>query len=126
MAEQAREGEGAGALVRVRAGEGELAGHECIAELIGAGLIERVLESHPAIDQAVVVGYPDDRLGQRVAACVIANAPFDLEECRAWFTARGIARFKTPERVVTVDRFPLLGLGKPDRLAVEALISRGS
>jgi len=88
--------------------------------------VERVLEAHAAIDQAVVVGYPDDRLGQRVAACVIANAPFDLEECRAWFTARGIARFKTPERVVTVDRFPLLGLGKPDRLAVEALISRGS
>jgi acyl-CoA synthetase (AMP-forming)/AMP-acid ligase II len=88
--------------------------------------VERVLEAHPAIDQAVVVGYPDDRLGQRVAACVIARAPFDLDECRAWFTARGIARFKTPERVVTVDRFPLLSLGKPDRLALAALISRES
>jgi acyl-CoA synthetase (AMP-forming)/AMP-acid ligase II len=88
--------------------------------------IERILEAHAAIDQAVVVGYPDDRLGQRVAACVMANAPFDLEECRAWFTARGIARFKIPERVITVDRFPLLSLGKPDRLAVEALVSRGS
>ena len=88
--------------------------------------VERVLEAHPAIDQAVVVGYPDDRLGQRVAACVITRAPFDLEECRAWFTSRGIARFKIPERVVTVDRFPLLGLGKPDRLALAALISRAS
>jgi acyl-CoA synthetase (AMP-forming)/AMP-acid ligase II len=88
--------------------------------------VERVLEAHPAIDQAVVVGYPDDRLGQRVAACVIAHAPFDLEECRAWFTAQGVTRFKTPERVVRVDGLPLLSLGKPDRRAVAALVSRGS
>ncbi len=44
--------------------------------------VERVLEAHPAIVQAVVVGYPDERLGQRVAACVIARAPFDVEACR--------------------------------------------
>jgi acyl-CoA synthetase (AMP-forming)/AMP-acid ligase II len=84
--------------------------------------VERVLEAHPGIDQAVVVGYADDRLGQRVAACVVANRPFGLEECRIWFEARGIARFKTPEKVVVVDRFPTLSLGKPDRGAVAALI----
>jgi cyclohexanecarboxylate-CoA ligase len=88
--------------------------------------VERVLEAHPAIDQAVVVGYPDDRLGQRVAACVVAHAPFDLAECQAWFTAQGVTRFKTPERVVRVDGLPLLGLGKLDRRAVAALLSRGS
>ena len=84
--------------------------------------VERVLEAHPAIEQAVVVGYPDERLGQRVAACVIARAPFDVEECRDWFAAQGVARFKTPERVVTVDALPLLSLGKPDRKAVAALV----
>jgi acyl-CoA synthetase (AMP-forming)/AMP-acid ligase II len=86
--------------------------------------VERVLEAHPAIDQAVVVGYADDRLGQRVAACVIANRPFGLEECRTWFETSGIARFKTPEMLVPVDRFPLLSLGKPDRRAVEALVDQ--
>jgi acyl-CoA synthetase (AMP-forming)/AMP-acid ligase II len=84
--------------------------------------VERVLEAHPAIEQAVVVGYPDDRLGQRVAACVIARAPFDVEECGSWFASQGVARFKTPERVVTVDTLPVLGLGKPDRKAVAALV----
>jgi cyclohexanecarboxylate-CoA ligase len=87
--------------------------------------VERVLEAHPAITQAVVVGYDDDRLGQRVAACVIADAPFDLVACRAWFESRGMARFKTPERIVVVDRLPTLSLGKPDRSAVAALLSRG-
>ena len=84
--------------------------------------VERVLEAHPAIVQAVVVGYPDERLGQRVAACVIARAPFDVQACQDWFSARGVARFKTPERVVMVDALPLLGLGKPDRLGVAALV----
>jgi cyclohexanecarboxylate-CoA ligase len=84
--------------------------------------VERVLEAHPAIVQAVVVGYPDERLGQRVAACVIARAPFDVQACQDWFSARGVARFKTPERVVMVDALPLLGLGKPDRKGVAALV----
>jgi acyl-CoA synthetase (AMP-forming)/AMP-acid ligase II len=86
--------------------------------------VERVLESHPSIRQAVVVGYPDERLGERVAACVIATAPFDLDACRAWFADQGIARFKTPERVVRVDAFPLLSLGKPDREALRTHIGR--
>ena len=81
-----------------------------------------MLEAHPAIVQAVVVGYPDERLGQRVAACVIARAPFDVQACQDWFSARGVARFKTPERVVMVDALPLLGLGKPDRKGVAALV----
>ena len=77
-----------------------------------------MLEAHPAVSQAVVVGYPDERLGQRVAACVIAAQPFDLDACRSWFARQGMARFKTPERVAQVDAFPLLSLGKPDRDAV--------
>ena len=86
--------------------------------------VERVLEAHPAIDQAVVVGYADDRLGQRVAACVIAHGPFGLAQCQDWFATQGIARFKTPEMLVAVDRLPLLSLGKPDRNAVAALVRR--
>jgi fatty-acyl-CoA synthase/long-chain acyl-CoA synthetase len=84
--------------------------------------VERVLESHPSVDQAVVVGYPDDQLGERVAACVIATHPFDLQACREWFAGQGVARFKTPERVVQLQAFPLLSLGKPDRDALRASV----
>jgi acyl-CoA synthetase (AMP-forming)/AMP-acid ligase II len=85
--------------------------------------VERVLEAHPAITQAVVVGYVDERLGQRVAACITADRAFGLEECRTWFETRGIARFKTPEKVVVVDEIPTLSLGKPDRAALAAIIA---
>lgn len=82
--------------------------------------VERVLESHPAVVQAVVVGYPDDLLGERVGACVIAEGSFGLEECRSWCARSGIARFKTPERVSRFDTFPTLSLGKPDRATLRA------
>jgi non-ribosomal peptide synthetase component E (peptide arylation enzyme) len=68
----------------------------------------------------VVVGEPDARLGERVCAFVVASEPFGLDACRAWFEARGITRFKTPERVVQVEELPLLAAGKPDRAALRA------
>ena len=56
-------------------------------------------------------------MGERVVAFVEGRADFDLDACRAWFAERGVARFKTPERVVVVDALPLLPTGKPDRAA---------
>ena len=87
-------------------------------ENIAAAEVEDALVAHPAIREAVAVGYPDAQLGERVCAFVISDGPFDLERCRAWFAERGIARFKTPERVVRVDALPVLAAGKVDRAAL--------
>jgi len=57
-------------------------------------------------------------MGERVAAFVEATASFDIEECRRWFASRGMAKFKTPEKVERLDRLPLLGSGKADRAAL--------
>jgi len=88
-------------------------------ENIAAAEVEEALVAHPAVREAVAVGYPDAQLGERVCAFVISDAPFDLEDCRAWFAERGIARFKTPERVVRVDALPVLAAGKVDRAALK-------
>jgi cyclohexanecarboxylate-CoA ligase len=90
-------------------------------ENISATEVQGILEAHPAVHHAAAVGYPDPVMGERVAAFVVASSPFDLEECRRWFAERSVARFKTPERVVQLDRLPLLGSGKPDRAALERL-----
>jgi cyclohexanecarboxylate-CoA ligase len=92
-------------------------------ENIGTAEVEAVLEAHPSVRQAVVVGEPDERLGERVAAFVVGA--LDLDECRRWFAERGIARFKWPERVVTVDALPVLTSGKPDRMALRATLAPG-
>ena len=90
-------------------------------ENISAGEVEGILEAHPDVRQAAVVGQPDARLGERVCAFVVASAPFDLAACRSWFEQQGVAVFKTPERVVRLDELPLLAAGKPDRAALKKL-----
>jgi cyclohexanecarboxylate-CoA ligase len=87
-------------------------------ENISASEVEAALEAHPAVHHAVAVGYPDPLMGERVAAFVESAAPFDLEACRRWFAERGLARFKTPERIERLERLPLLGSGKADRAAL--------
>jgi cyclohexanecarboxylate-CoA ligase len=84
-------------------------------ENISASEIEAALEAHPSVRQAVAVGYPDPLMGERVAAYVVATTTFDLGECGQWFSQQGMAKFKTPERVVQLEVLPLLGSGKPDR-----------
>ena len=87
-------------------------------ENISAHEVEAHLVAHPAVDAAVVVGLPDERLGERVAAFVVAPGGFDLDACRAWFDDRGLTLFMAPEYVEVIDEVPLLPTGKPDRVGL--------
>ncbi len=91
-------------------------------ENISVTEVEHALEAHADVRHAVVLGEPDDLMGERVVAFVETSAPFDLDACRAWFAQQGIAKFKTPERVVVLERIPLLATGKPDREALKRLL----
>ena len=73
------------------------------------------LEAHQSVDQAVVIGAPDDHLGEKVAAFVVASDGFDLEAYQLWCATRGLAPFLTPEHLEVVERLPLLASGKFDR-----------
>ena len=94
-------------------------------ENISAADVEQHLEAHPAVLQAAVVAEPDDRLGERVAAFVVAPDGFDLAACRAWFVQRGAARFITPERIEVLDALPVLASGKVDRMKLAASLTTG-
>jgi cyclohexanecarboxylate-CoA ligase len=94
-------------------------------ENITAAEVEVVLEAHPDVRHAVAVGYPDERLGERVCAFVVASEGFDLAACRAWFEQQGVAVYKTPERIVRVDDLPTLGPGKPDRAVLRDRAAHG-
>jgi cyclohexanecarboxylate-CoA ligase len=93
-------------------------------ENIATAEVEGVLEAHASVRQSVAVGVPDERLGEQVVAFVMVGPgqTFDLDECRRWFKSQGVARFKTPERVVVVDDIPVLAAGKPDRDALRRLL----
>jgi acyl-CoA synthetase (AMP-forming)/AMP-acid ligase II len=77
--------------------------------------VETAVKSHPDVYDAVVVGVPDERWGNRVAAVVQARPGTDptLESIQAHCRTK-IAGYKVPrqlERVDTVVRSPS---GKPD------------
>jgi acyl-CoA synthetase (AMP-forming)/AMP-acid ligase II len=91
-------------------------------ENISPGEVEAVLEAHPAVRSAVVVGRPDGRLGERACAVLMLwpGSFLELAEVQQWCDGQGLARFKWPERVEVVEAIPVLGSGKPDRAALRA------
>ena len=44
---------------------------------VGAGEVETVLLGHPSVREVAVVGVPDDDLGERIVAVVVADGPVD-------------------------------------------------
>ncbi|MFD3588259.1 long-chain-fatty-acid--CoA ligase [Streptomyces sp. NPDC058683] len=76
--------------------------------------IENVLESHPQVAEAVVVGAPDERWGERVHAFVVPvpgqrqPSPRDLHT----FLVPRLAAFKLPSRYEVIDHVPRNPSGK--------------
>ena len=83
-------------------------------ENISSREVEELLLKHPAVFEAAVVGWPDERLGERVGAFVQlrAGASLHLDEVRALFRESGVAKQKTPEQLVVVSDFPRTAAGK--------------
>jgi 3-oxocholest-4-en-26-oate---CoA ligase len=78
--------------------------------------VEEAVKQHAAVADAVVVGVPDERFGEAVAA-VVALAPgrnADEDEISEAVERSGLARFKRPRHVVVVDAVPRGPNGKAD------------
>jgi acyl-CoA synthetase (AMP-forming)/AMP-acid ligase II/thioesterase domain-containing protein/acyl carrier protein len=88
-------------------------------EKISPREVEDVLMAHPEIALAVVFPVPHQRLGEDIAAAVVARAgaKTDENEIRA-FAAGKLAYFKVPGRVIFVDEIPKGPTGKLQRLGL--------
>lgn len=87
---------------------------------------EALLVGHPGIAEACVVGVPDERLGERVAAAIVPVVPEPptLAELTSYLLARGLPKLALPERLVVTDSIPRTSVGKQDkRSAREAVIA---
>ncbi len=75
--------------------------------------VEAALKSHPEVADAMVVGLPDERFGERVVALVVARTgavPADLDE----HVRRHVAGYKAPRQVFPVEAVERFPSGKPD------------
>ncbi|HEY8384106.1 MAG TPA: dicarboxylate--CoA ligase PimA [Microvirga sp.] len=77
-------------------------------------MIEQAIYEHPAVDECVVVGIPDDYRGEAAKAFVKLRggaAPFSLDELRA-FLADKLGRHEMPSALEIRDALPRTPVGK--------------
>jgi 2-furoate---CoA ligase len=75
--------------------------------------VEDVLAGHPGVREVAVIGAPDERLGHRVVAVVVAEGEVTAEELDAHCLASDtLARFKRPREYRIVPELPKSPSGK--------------
>ena len=78
---------------------------------VGAGEIETSLLGHPGVQEAAVVGLPDEDLGQRIVAFVVGSADLTPDELIG-YVAQELSIHKRPREVRIVDALPRNAMGK--------------
>jgi yersiniabactin salicyl-AMP ligase len=117
-----------GDLVRRRAEDGNIVVEGRIKEQINrAGEkiatveIEEHLRSHPDVADAVLLGLPDEQLGERSCAVLITHgARPDLAGIHAHLRGRGLPRYKLPDQIGFAASWPLTPIGKIDKRRLAA------
>ncbi len=90
---------------------------------VGAGEVEAALLEHAAVREAAVIGVPDEDLGERIVAFVVAAPgtsprPEELSE----HVARFLAPHKRPRTVRLVDALPRNAMGKVLKKELQRLL----
>ena len=88
--------------------------------------VEDHLSTHPAVRDVAVVGMPDPVLGDRVCAFVVPRPGQHptVADFQHYLDARGIAKFKFPERVEVLESMPLGPGGKIQKGVLREMIAR--
>lgn len=90
--------------------------------------IEELMLEHPKVKEAAVVAVPDERLGEKSCAFVIpvgTQVPTLLELVR-FLESRGTAKYKLPEHLVLVPRFPMTPSGKVQKFLLRDSVVNGT
>ena len=93
---------------------------KCGGNSVYPSQVETLLEKHPSVASAFVLGLPDDIKGYRPYAFVILErgATTTEEELKEYTLQNGPA-YQHPRRVWFVDRFPLAGTNKINKKELE-------
>ena len=83
--------------------------------------VEEVLKQHAAVEDALVIGVPDEKWGSAVTGVVelTPGARFDEETLRKHVRTH-LAGYKTPKRIVAIERMIRAPNGKADYAATTA------
>ena len=82
--------------------------------------VEEALKAQPGIEDALVVGRPDEVWGKIVVAIIRSAGPFDEAKVRAGL-AKTLSTYKHPKKFVNVEVVPRHESGKADYRRAVAL-----
>ena len=88
--------------------------------------LDMALEEHPDIVEAAVCPYPDERLGEKICACLVMKpnvALMTMATLQDYLSEVGLAKFKFPERIVAFNALPRNAVGKVQRFALEDIVT---
>ena len=89
--------------------------------------IEDVLASDPTVLEAAVIGVPDDKWGETVAAYVQPRPGQTINpEALQTLCARKLAGYKRPTSITVMDAIPKNAVGKTDKGPLRATHSKGT
>ena len=98
-------------------------GSQCIntgGEKVYPEEVEEALKTHPTVNDAAVVGVPDDRFGEAITALVEPHAGDTIDEAALIAHVRlHLAAFKSPKRVFTIDTIGRAANGKLNYAALK-------
>ena len=80
-------------------------------------MIEQAIYTHPAVQEVIVIGIPDDYRGEAAKAFIklrAAAAPFTIEELRTFLTGK-LGKHELPAALEFVDELPRTSVGKLSR-----------
>jgi fatty-acyl-CoA synthase len=86
--------------------------------------VELVIESHPGINQVVVLALPDEHYGEAVHAVISCRDPLLSRDALLTLCRSQLANYKVPKSFRLVEAFPLLANGKIDRVSTRAMASK--
>ncbi len=82
-------------------------------EKIAAEEVENLLLHHPAVTHVALVAIPDELMGEKSCACVVASdAALKPSDLRKYLRAQGVADYKLPDRFQFMAELPLTAVGK--------------
>jgi cyclohexanecarboxylate-CoA ligase len=87
--------------------------------------VETMLYKHPAVAVAAIVGYPDERLGERACAFVTLapGATLSFEEMIAFLAEQKIAKQYLPERLEVREALPSTASGKVQKFKLREMLN---
>lgn len=84
--------------------------------------IEHWMAAYPGIDEVAVIGIPDEKWGERVAAIIVSKADHRLDEDELrTYCEKKLGRYKIPKSFIFIKELPKTHVGKIDKVKLKEM-----